>query len=65
MGIWQQITWRWNGHRFLDFTASGSGDPGVKVSVAYPSLVCTNIADRTTYLKVSKEDYLKRLPRAS
>ena len=35
---------------------------GVKVSVACPSLVRTNIADRTTYLKVSKEDYLKRLP---
>jgi NAD(P)-dependent dehydrogenase (short-subunit alcohol dehydrogenase family) len=35
---------------------------GVKVSVACPSLVRTNIADRTIYLKVSKEDYLKRLP---
>ena len=35
---------------------------GVKVSVACPSLVRTNIADRTTYLKVSKEEYLKRLP---
>lgn len=35
---------------------------GVKVSVACPSLVRTNIPDRTTYLKIRKEDYLARLP---
>jgi short-subunit dehydrogenase len=35
---------------------------GVKVSVACPSLVRTNIADRTVYLKVRKEEYLARLP---
>ena len=35
---------------------------GVKVSVACPSLVRTNIPDRTTYLRVDKETYLARLP---
>jgi NAD(P)-dependent dehydrogenase (short-subunit alcohol dehydrogenase family) len=35
---------------------------GVKVSVACPSLVRTNISDRTAYLKVNKEAYLQRLP---
>ena len=35
---------------------------GVKVAVACPSLVRTNIPDRTLYLKVCKEEYLKRLP---
>jgi short-subunit dehydrogenase len=36
---------------------------GVKVSVACPSLVDTNIPDRTAYFKVRKEEYLARLPR--
>jgi short-subunit dehydrogenase len=35
---------------------------GVKVSVACPGLVRTNIADRTVYWNVSKEDYLKWIP---
>jgi NAD(P)-dependent dehydrogenase (short-subunit alcohol dehydrogenase family) len=35
---------------------------GIKVSVACPGLVRTNIADRGTYLNVRKEDYLARLP---
>jgi NAD(P)-dependent dehydrogenase (short-subunit alcohol dehydrogenase family) len=35
---------------------------GVKVSVACPSLVRTNFPDGTTYVNVSKEEYLKRLP---
>ena len=36
----------------------------VKVSVACPSLVDTNMGDRTICLKVNKSDYLARLPRA-
>jgi NAD(P)-dependent dehydrogenase (short-subunit alcohol dehydrogenase family) len=35
---------------------------GVKVSVACPSLVRTNIPDHTAYFKIRKEDYLARLP---
>ncbi len=35
---------------------------GVKVSVACPSMVRTNFPDRTAYVNVSKEEYLKRLP---
>ena len=35
---------------------------GVKVIVACPSLVRTHFSDRTAYLKVNKEEYLKRLP---
>ena len=35
---------------------------GVKVVVACPSLVHTNIPDRTVYLNVNKAEYLKRLP---
>jgi NAD(P)-dependent dehydrogenase (short-subunit alcohol dehydrogenase family) len=35
---------------------------GVKVSVACPSLVRTNIPDRTIYLNLHKEEYLARLP---
>ena len=35
---------------------------GVKVSVACPSLVRTNIPDRTAYWRIRKEDYLARLP---
>ena len=35
---------------------------GIKVSVACPSLVQTNISDTGIYLKVRKEDYLARLP---
>lgn len=36
---------------------------GVRVSLACPSLVCTNMGDRTVCLRVRKEDYLARLPR--
>jgi NAD(P)-dependent dehydrogenase (short-subunit alcohol dehydrogenase family) len=35
---------------------------GINVSVACPSLVRTNIPDRTLYLKLDKEAYLARLP---
>ena len=35
---------------------------GVKVSVACPSLVRTNIPDRTSYLRLHKDEYLARLP---
>ena len=35
---------------------------GVKVSVACPSLIRTNIPDRTQYLNVAKESYLALLP---
>lgn len=35
---------------------------GIQVSVACPSLARTNIPDRSTYLNVSKEDYIARLP---
>ncbi|MEW6155991.1 MAG: SDR family oxidoreductase [Verrucomicrobiota bacterium] len=35
---------------------------GVKVTLACPSLVRTNIPDRTTYLRVDKQQYLDRLP---
>jgi NAD(P)-dependent dehydrogenase (short-subunit alcohol dehydrogenase family) len=35
---------------------------GVKVSAACPSMVRTNFPDRTAYVNVSKEEYLKRLP---
>jgi NAD(P)-dependent dehydrogenase (short-subunit alcohol dehydrogenase family) len=35
---------------------------GVKVSVACPSMVRTNFPDRTAYLNVNKEEYLKQLP---
>lgn len=36
---------------------------GVKVSVACPSLVDTNMGDRTICLNANKKDYLARLPR--
>jgi NAD(P)-dependent dehydrogenase (short-subunit alcohol dehydrogenase family) len=35
---------------------------GVKVSVACPSMVRTNFPDRTAYVNVRKEEFLKRLP---
>jgi NAD(P)-dependent dehydrogenase (short-subunit alcohol dehydrogenase family) len=35
---------------------------GVNVSVACPSMVRTNFPDRTAYLNVNKEEYLKQLP---
>jgi len=39
-----------------------AADFGVKVSVACPGLVRTNIAERNIYWNVTKEDYLRWLP---
>jgi short-subunit dehydrogenase len=56
-------TTKWGVVGFSTGLRAEAGLLGVKVSVACPSLVQTNIPDRTTYLKIRKEDYLARLPR--
>ena len=55
-------TSKWGAIGFTLALRAEAAELGVRVTAACPSLVNTNIPDRTTYLKISKEAYLKRLP---
>src|SRR5262245_45802569 len=55
-------TTKWGLIGFSTSLRAEAASLGVKISVACPSLVRTNIPDRTIYLNVRKEDYLAGLP---
>lgn len=61
-GLAPYSTSKWGAIGFTLALREEAAALGVRVTVACPSLVNTNIPDRTSYLKINKEAYLKRLP---